>query len=259
MRDPLTLPDSRLRSMIAGAFRYGAERERLGEIRNTEDAYAHSEHHANRLVDEFIEGGHIVRSHRATEAREQGEAFDPLTNLPGEYEVGQAIRNAVEHDAETMRFYLTVSVGALAQHICRLLASPAPSGKGEHPATEAIQMVRHRLDDSEPIDFAELLGLRSLLEARPNLVRNSQRWFLALLLVTLAGCWSTEGPPQDAVIVSTHSSWWSSGTTVELENRARIARLGVWGEPGDTIRVVPVTRHDMFGVRTYTWKPGVTP
>ena len=54
------LPDSRLRSMIAGAFRYGTERERAGEIKGLESSYIESEHHANRLVDEFIKAGHIT-------------------------------------------------------------------------------------------------------------------------------------------------------------------------------------------------------
>lgn len=58
------------------------------------------------------------------EAREP-ERFDPLVHLPGEYEVGRLIRASVEHDAEKMRFYLTCSVGELAQRIV-LAALAAP-------------------------------------------------------------------------------------------------------------------------------------
>jgi hypothetical protein len=50
---------------------------------------------------------------------EQPAAFDPIEALPGEYEVGQIVRAAVEHDPDTMRFYLRCSVGELAQRIMR--------------------------------------------------------------------------------------------------------------------------------------------
>ena len=55
-----TLPLSRLHSMIAGAFRYGAECEHRGQIHSTEHAYAHSEHHARKLIEEFTEAGFIT-------------------------------------------------------------------------------------------------------------------------------------------------------------------------------------------------------
>ena len=52
------LPDHRLRSMIAGAFRRGTD---LGpSIETIEAGYIESEHHANRLVDEFIDAGHVT-------------------------------------------------------------------------------------------------------------------------------------------------------------------------------------------------------
>lgn len=57
--DEARLPLSRLHTMIAGAFRYGAQQERLGEIGTTEDAYAASEHHARKLIGEFVEAGHV--------------------------------------------------------------------------------------------------------------------------------------------------------------------------------------------------------
>lgn len=68
------------------------------------------------------------------------------------------------------------------------------------------------------------------------------------------------GPPQDAVIVSTWDrGGWGTGTRVETPDRVRLARGGIWGERGDTIRVVPVRRWDVFDGWSYSWRPGVTP
>lgn len=50
------------------------------------------------------------------------------------------------------------------QAVINDLMALTPSGETEHPAVEPIQMVRHRLDDSASIDFAESLSLRSLLD-----------------------------------------------------------------------------------------------
>ena len=55
----VSLPAHRLHSMIAGAFRYGAECERNGKIHSLEHAYTHSEHHARKIIDEFAGAGHI--------------------------------------------------------------------------------------------------------------------------------------------------------------------------------------------------------
>jgi hypothetical protein len=53
--------------------------------------------------------------------------FDPRLQLPGEYDTGRIIRDAVEYDKTTGRFYLTCSVGELAQRlvvVLPLLAAP---------------------------------------------------------------------------------------------------------------------------------------
>lgn len=59
----------------------------------------------------------IVRLRESTRTAEPHQ-FNPLVQLPGEYEAGIIIREAVDHDADKGRFYLTCSVGELAQRIC---------------------------------------------------------------------------------------------------------------------------------------------
>lgn len=67
---------------------------------------------------------------RPSAPEEEREAFDPLTCLPGEYEIGRAIREVANHDPERMRFYLTCSIGELAQRIARLRATQREGGEG---------------------------------------------------------------------------------------------------------------------------------
>jgi hypothetical protein len=50
-------------------------------------------------------------------------AFNPLVHLPGEYEMGRMIREAVDYDPDKGRMYLLCSVGELAQRITRALAT----------------------------------------------------------------------------------------------------------------------------------------
>ena len=51
---------TRLHGLISGAFRLGLDTERAGTITTTEQAYAHSEHHARVMVREFTAVGFIA-------------------------------------------------------------------------------------------------------------------------------------------------------------------------------------------------------
>jgi hypothetical protein len=97
----------------------------------------------------------------APEPAETGQSFNPLTQLPGEYDVGRTIRAAVEHDAEGMRFCLTCSVGELAQRIAHLI-SPAPTAaepESEAPTPEKLRAMADWFDDPKnPLVATHLLG-----------------------------------------------------------------------------------------------------
>lgn len=92
---------------------------------------------------------------------------DPVANLPGEYEMGQVIRDAVDHDPDKMRMYLTVSVGELAQRVCRecerlieRLRSPV-TGDVEILSAQVIQL-REELAELGRKRASDQLSLRSV-------------------------------------------------------------------------------------------------
>jgi len=82
------LPESRLYSLIAGAFRRGAEVEREGHIKTTEMAYAESEHHAREIIREFTDQG-LIRRLRTEAPGGEEETLD----------LSEVVRKTLDEDA----------------------------------------------------------------------------------------------------------------------------------------------------------------
>lgn len=75
--------------------------------------------------DEHVEA---AIAHIESAAREPA-GCEVLSNLPGEYEFGRIVREACDHDATKMRFYLTCSVGELAQRLARAALTNQPAAE----------------------------------------------------------------------------------------------------------------------------------
>lgn len=81
--------------------------------------------------------------------------------LAFEYEIGELIRAAVEHDADRMRFYLKCSVGELAQRIVRsalrgasrAAAPVVPLGSGDVVQRVRGMIYEHELSGYGPHGF----------------------------------------------------------------------------------------------------------
>ena len=103
------LPETRLRGMLADSFMRGQECERTSYERSRAEAEAH----ANRFVDEYLKGGHVIRA-PSPSLREALEAVEAEPELPGEmpeemWDALEAMRGIVgEREAMTEAFRIVV-------------------------------------------------------------------------------------------------------------------------------------------------------